>query len=119
MAKVEKKQKGTEEMPEPELVNYETYYRVNDIFVNDLKVCLGDMAYVEVQKYLNFLSNYNNILPVASLNEMIRMLGNEPFRMVNPLMVALNNSENFNKYFTQLDLSKKEEQPANEEKESK
>ena len=90
---------GTSDMPPVQVLQYETYYRVSQVFVNDLKIVLQDAAYADVKPFFDFLKNYNFILPAAILNEFLNKLAAMPFRMVSPIMEVIENKNLFPKYF--------------------
>lgn len=92
------------EMPEPQVMNYAQHYRVTQLFVNDLKKVLADVAYVDAQKFFNKITENNYILPIASVNEMIRDLACLPYKYVSAFMTVINNKENFLKYFEPIPL---------------
>ena len=90
---------GTSDMPPAKTVNYETFFRVTQIFINDLKIVLQDAAYADVKQFLDYLKKYNFVLPVATLNEFLNKLSNMPYRMVSPIMTVIENKDLFPKYF--------------------
>lgn len=95
---------GTSDMPPVETLNYETYYKVSSVFINDLKIIMQDVAYADAKPYFDFLANYNYVLPIAVLQEFINMLGKMPFGTVAPLMDVINNKNLFSKYFEDITL---------------
>lgn len=103
---------GTSDMPQVETLNYETYYKVSPVFVNDLKIILQDVAYADAVQYFDFLKSYNYILPVAILQEFINMLGKLPFGTVSPIMEVINNQNLFPKYFEDVTPKPAKAQPA-------
>ena len=90
---------GTSDMPSPKTVTYETFYRVTQVFVNDLKTVLQDAAYADVKQFLDLIKSYNNILPIAVLNEFLNKLSTMPYKMVAPIMAVIENKDLFPKYF--------------------
>lgn len=90
---------GTSDMPPAQTLKYETYYKVNQVFLNDLRTVLQDSPYAEVKKFLDFLHNYNYILPAAMLNEFLNRLAYMPYKTVSPIMVVIENKDLFPKYF--------------------
>lgn len=100
---------GTSDMPPVQTLKYETYYKVSQIFINDLRLVMQDAAYADLKQFLDFLKSYNYILPVAMLNEFINRLATMPYRTVSPIMEVIENKNLFPKYFEEL----KPKQPAN------
>lgn len=86
-------------MPEPQTVNYHTYYIVTDAFVNDFVTCTSQMAYVDVMKVMNIIKKHDNVVAISQLNELIRLLGTFPYKYVHPLMDNVNDKDIFQKYF--------------------
>lgn len=111
--------KGTSDMPEPEVINYNTFYKVTPIFINDLHIVLGEVAYADAQKFFNMIASYNNILPVSAVNELLRMLSTMPYKYVAPLMNAVNVEENFKKYFEEMQLQNSSQGQETQEKQEK
>lgn len=105
---------GTSDMPQPKTVTYEIFYRVTQVFINDLKTVLQDAAYADVKQFLDFLKNYNNILSTAVLNEFLNKLSSMPYRMVSPIMAVIENKDLFPKYFEDV-TSQVVVKPANQE----
>ena len=96
------------EMPEPQVMNYGQHYKLSDLFVNDLKKVLSDVAYVDAQKFFDKIDQAENrIMPISQINELIRDLSYLPYRVVAQLMGVINNKENFLKYFVPIDQQKK------------
>lgn len=93
---------GTSDMPQPEILNYETYYKVMPVFVHDLKIIMQDVAYADAKPFFDFLINYNYMLPAAILQEYINMLAKMPFNTVSPIMNVINNKNLFPKYFEHI-----------------
>ena len=91
-------------MPEPQVINYGQHYKVTNLFVNDLKKVLADVAYVDAQKFFNKITENDYVLPISAVNEMIRDLGNLPYKYVSAFMGVINNPENFVKYFEPLPI---------------
>jgi 16S rRNA A1518/A1519 N6-dimethyltransferase RsmA/KsgA/DIM1 with predicted DNA glycosylase/AP lyase activity len=90
---------GTSKMPEPRTVEYEITYKATPVFMHDLEIVLGNVAYVDACKYIDKVKNNSGIFTIAILNEFINSLGNLPYRIIAPLMKALENQDKFNKYF--------------------
>lgn len=95
-------------MPEPQVLNYNAYYKVTQLFINDLKIVFnnGNVAYCDAKKMFDTIKEYNGIFPAAILNEFIRRLGNFPYKVVSMIMGVLENEENFGKYFELIDNGK-------------
>ena len=92
------------EMPEPQVMNYSQYYKLSDLFVNDLKKVLADVAYVDAQKFFDKINKADNrTMPIAQVNEFIKDLSYLPYRVVAQLMSVINNKENFLKYFVPVE----------------
>ena len=92
------------EMPKPQVINYGQLYHISDLFVNDLKKVLADVAYVDAQKFFDIIDECENrIIPIARLNELIAKLSTLPYRIVSQLMHVISNKENFVKYFVPLE----------------
>ena len=95
------------EMPEPQVINYGQHYKLSDLFINDLKKVLADVAYVDAQKFFDKIDNTENrIMPIAQVNELIRDLSYLPYKVVAPFMTVINNKDNFLRYFVPIDLKK-------------
>lgn len=90
---------GTSDMPPVQVLQYETYYRVSQVFVNDLRIVMQDAPYADVKPFFDFIKNYNYILPAAMLNEFLNKLAAMPFRVVSPIMEVIENKNLFPKYF--------------------
>lgn len=96
------------EMPEPQVMNYGQHYKLSDLFINDLKKVLGDVAYVDAQKFFDKINQVDDrIMTIAQINELIRDLSYMPYRVVAQLMGVINNKENFLKYFVPVEQQKK------------
>ena len=93
--------KKSSEMPEPQTLDYNTYYRVTPLFINDLKIVMnsGNVAYVDAKKLFDKIKEYNGLFPSAVLNEFIRDIGRFPYKVVSNLMEVIENKENFPRYF--------------------
>lgn len=102
-----KKQTGTSDMPSPQTMDYTKTYKVTDLFKNDLNTVLSDIAYADASKYIKYIDAYNSIFTAAVLHEFLQMLKQLPYKTVLPLMRALENKDNFSKYFKQVDLGLK------------
>lgn len=99
---------GTEDMPQPEVLAYETTFQVSNVFVNDLKIILKDVAYADAKQYFDFLSHYNYVLPIAILNEFLKRLSDLPYKYVSKLFDIIQNKDLFPKYF--IDITPKQNQ---------
>lgn len=97
------------EMPRPEVIDYDVLYKITPLFVNDLKIVMGDVPYVDAVKLFNKIRKCKGIMTAASLNEFIREIGTYPFKYVSPIMNVINNKELFSKYFEQVVQEKKED----------
>ena len=89
------------DMPEPQTLDYGAFYRITPLFINDLKIVMsnGNVAYVDAKKLFDKIKEHNGIFPNAVLNEFIREIGNFPYRVVYNLMQVIENKDNFQKYF--------------------
>lgn len=87
------------EMPTPRVMNYMQFYNVSDMFINDLKKVLGDLPYVEAQKFFDKIDKSEKVMSAAAVNEFVRELASLPYRIVAKFMAIINNTENFVKYF--------------------
>lgn len=95
------------EMPEPQVLNYSQHYKLSDLFINDLKKVLADVAYVDAQKFFDKIdSAENRIMAIAQVNELIRDLSYLPYRVVAQFMSVINNKENFLRYFVPIEPKK-------------
>lgn len=90
---------GTSDMPPVQTVKYETFYRISQLFINDLKIVMQDAPYADVRQLFSFLENYNFILPAAILNEFLNKIASMPYRLVAPIMEVIENKNLFPKYF--------------------
>lgn len=86
-------------MPEPQTVNYMTFYVVNESFINDYLRCTSQMAYVDVMKVMNIINKHDKVISVAQLNEIVRLIGSFPYKYVSKLMDAINDKTYFESYF--------------------
>ena len=94
------------EMPEPKVMNYYQYYKLSDLFINDLKKVLADVAYVDAKKFFDKIDKAENrIMAIAQINELIRDLSYLPYKVVAQLMTVINAHENFIKYFVPIDIN--------------
>lgn len=87
------------EMPLPRVMNYMQFYEVSDMFINDLHKVLGDLPYVDAQKFFDKIEKNKRIMSAAAVNEFCRDLAALPYKIVAKLMLVINNTENFVKYF--------------------
>ena len=87
------------EMPDPKVVNYSQYYELSNVFINDLKKVLDDLAYVDARKFYDKIDNGSRVWPISKLNEFISDLSYLPYKIVGQLMNIINNKEYFLKYF--------------------
>ena len=97
------------DLKEVKTMNYDLFYRLTPVFINDLKKTLNDVAYVDAQKLLSKIETLHGIFPVAILNEFLADLRNLPYGIVSPLMAVINQKEYFVQYFEEIDLKKLEE----------
>ena len=94
------------EMPESQVMNYYQYYKLSDLFINDLKKVLADVAYVDAKKFFDKIDKAENrIMAIAQINELIRDLSYLPYKVVAQLMTVINAHENFIKYFVPIDIN--------------
>ena len=110
------------EMPEPEVINYSQVYRMSDLFINDLRKVLADVPYVEAQKFFKKIDDCKRIMPISALNELIRDLSYQPYKVVNGIMTVIQNKDNFIKYFIPMEVKnvdKKKEECSTDKKEEK
>lgn len=98
------KRAGTSDMPSPQIMDYTKTYEVTDLFKNDLNTVLSDIAYADAVKYIKYIDAYNSVFTAAVLHEFLQMLKQLPYKTVLPLMRALENKDNFSKYFKAVDL---------------
>jgi hypothetical protein len=110
-----KKVNGTSDMQPVEVLDYNKTFQVTDLFLNDLKLTLKDVAYADAIRYFDYLANYKYILPIAILNEFLKMLSNLPMKYVAPLFAVIQNKELFPKYFVDITPNKKQQQVENPE----
>jgi hypothetical protein len=97
------------EMPEPKIMDYNGHYKLSDMFVNDLKKVLADVAYVDAKKFFDKIDQHNRIMANAQLTEFINDLQGLPYKVVAQLMGVINKKENFLKYFVPCDLPKQKQ----------
>ena len=90
---------GTSDMPTPQTFAYEKSYIVSDLFKRDLTAALNELPYADAAPFIDGINMYPQGMPAAALNEFIRALGRLPYKYIAPLMKALDNKENFEKYF--------------------
>lgn len=93
-------------MPEPQIIDYSAAYKFSDAFIRDLKISLGDIAYVQAVEYLDFVEKNKNGLYVAKLNEFVAKLGHLPYRYVASLMDNIRNPKVQSQYFIKLTENK-------------
>lgn len=93
------KNKGTSEMPVPNTINYSQEFKVTPLFKSDLRIVLKDAPYIEVNKLFEFIDAYNSIFTSAILNEFLKSLASFPYSTIYPLMKAIEQKDNFGKYF--------------------
>ena len=88
-------------MPEPQTLDYNAFYRVTPLFINDLKLVMnnGNVAYVDAKKVFDKIKEFDGVFPSAILNEFIRDLGNFPYKVVSNIMRVIEQKDNFLKYF--------------------
>ena len=93
--------KKSSEMPEPQTLDYNTFYRITPLFINDLKFVMsnGNVAYVDAKRLFDKIKEHNGVFPAAVLNEFIRDLGSFPYKVVSNIMAVIDKKENFVKYF--------------------
>jgi len=95
------------EMPEPQVINYGQHYKLSDLFINDLKKVLADVAYVDAQKFFDKIDNTENrVMPIAQVNELIRDLSYLPYKVVAQFMNVIKSKENFLRYFVPIEPKK-------------
>lgn len=104
-----KKVNGTSDMQPVEVLDYNKTFQVTDLFLNDLRLTLKDVAYADAIRYFNYLANYKYILPIAILNEFLKMLSNLPMKYVAPLFAVIQNKELFPKYFVDITPNKQQQ----------
>lgn len=90
---------GTSDMPQVHIFNYSSAYKITPIFVNDLKIVVGDMPYVEVKKIFDTIDKCNGVFSGAALNEFLYELSMLPYKTIMPLMKVIENKDKFGKYF--------------------
>ena len=96
-------------MPELETTQYYQKYRITDLFVRDLKITLGDLAYVDAEKFIKKIDECDRIMSIAQLEEFINELHELPYRIVSRLISVISVQDNFVKYFEPLPLDMKQE----------
>lgn len=97
------------DMPEPQVIQYYQKYRITELFINDLKKTLGDMAYADTKPLIDKIEECERVMPVAKLDEFIKDLSGLPYKVVSKLMSVIGNKDNFLKYFEPIPISKQEE----------
>jgi hypothetical protein len=105
----EKELSNSNDMPEPQVVQYYQIYRITDMFVRDLKTILGDMAYADTKQFIDRIEECGRIMPIAKLDEFIKDLSGLPYKIVSKLMCVIEKKDNFLKYFEPIPLQKPED----------
>lgn len=88
---------GTSEMKEPQTIKYNTAYKITPLFMNDFKKTMEEISYADYKRLEPYVSS--EIIPISRLNEFIRALSLYPYKYIAPLMRAMENKDNFTKYF--------------------
>ena len=109
---------GTSDMPPVQTLDYNKTFQITNLFLNDLKITLRDVAYADAKRYFDYLAHYNYILPISILNEFLKLLSDLPMKYVAQLFAVIQNKDLFPKYFVDITPVQKEEpeQPAEEAK---
>lgn len=94
------KSRGTSEMPAPQNINYNQFYKINQVFINDFRLTFQELPYIEYKKMEQYL--VKDTIPAAVLNEFIRAIASYPYKYVANLMKAIENKDLFKKYFEPL-----------------
>lgn len=90
------------DMPEPKVLNYDLKYRVTQLFINDLKKVLANVAYADAIRLFDKIESCERVFTLAQLNEFISELSEFPYKHVVAIMTVLNQKDNFFKYFEEL-----------------
>lgn len=101
----EKIKTGTENMPEPQILSYNSFFKVTPVFMNDIQFVLGDMAYADVKKVMDVIIERNGVLPASVLNELIRTIAGMPYKYVYNIMNVIGQKDKFDKYFIEIDAN--------------
>lgn len=94
---------NTTNMEKPKTANYEKTYKISDVFINDLKTCLGDLEFNKADQFIRFAEAKKESIITAELQEFVNKLGFLPWRYVSPIMQAINTPEIMAKYFIEND----------------
>lgn len=94
--------RGTSEMPFPKTMDYGAKFKLTPIFLSDLKIVLKNLSYIDYISYFKYIEQYDGVFPAAILDEFIHMLEKLPYSVINPLMNAMCNKDNFCKYFQKI-----------------
>lgn len=90
----------SEKMPPPQIINYDVKYKISDDFITTIRSFLKELPYSDVEPIFKTLEVNKNIMPIAGLNEIIRIIASFPYKNVAGLMTLLQNKELNNKWFT-------------------
>ena len=96
-----------QEMDKPETANYDKVYTISEVFINDLKTCLGDMEFNKADQFIRFAIAKKDGIITADLQEFLNKLGLLPWRYISPLMSAMRDSDVMSKYFVLEDEQSK------------
>ena len=86
-------------MPEAKVLDYAKTYRATDLFINDLKKVMANVAYADAEKIFEMIESRNRILPAGILNELITKISLFPYKYVASIMAVIGRNDTFLKYF--------------------
>ena len=101
--------KGTEDMPQPTLVDYERQFELTEKFKEDVHTILDNMPYAEVFDIIAGVDQ-NTTLPIAFLNEIVQRISRMPYQVVKDFIQVINTNQSL--YFKLIEP----EPPKEEEK---
>lgn len=99
--------KGTSEMPKPQVLDYNLLFKMTEKFIADLAGTIAELPYCEAKKFSDVVEKYVNVIPIGIVNELIRMISTIPYKYAAPIMHNIETA--FNEYFVQVEIKNNEE----------
>jgi len=112
--------KGTEDMPEPQTINYDQTLKLSQKFVDDSMSILSGLPYVEVNDMVKTILNSGYVLPISAINEIIQRISKYQYNLVKDFMNIIETNQGL--YFSAIPIKQEpapEQKPETEEKDEK
>lgn len=85
-------------MPQPQIVDYEKYFKISELFKTNLNAALKNMPVEEVSDIIKIVENCNDVLPLAVMNETVQRISKMPYKYVKTFMRVIETNQSL--YFS-------------------